>query len=49
MPVPSFAVELCRGPASRRSGHAGAFQHATMCSPDEAVEAGFLDEITDMS
>ena len=48
MPVPSFAVELCRDRLAKK-WLTRCLQHATMCSPDEAVEAGFLDEITDMS
>lgn len=44
MPVPRFGVELCRD----RLAHAWftrCVQHAHICSPDEAVAAGFLDEV----
>ena len=44
MPVPAFGVELCRD----RLSHAWftrCVQHATLCSPTEAVDAGFLDEV----
>jgi enoyl-CoA hydratase len=44
MPVPTFGVELCRD----RLSHAWftrCVQHATLCSPTEAVAAGFLDEV----
>jgi enoyl-CoA hydratase/carnithine racemase len=44
MPVPGFGVELCRDRLSKR-WFTRCVQHATLCSPDEAVDAGFLDEI----
>jgi enoyl-CoA hydratase len=47
MPVPSFGVELCRDRLSR-AWFTRCVQHATLCSPDEAVAAGFLDEVVPM-
>ena len=47
MPVPSFAVELCRDRLAKK-WLTRCLQHATMCSPEEAVEANFLDETTEM-
>ncbi len=47
MPVPAFAVELCRDRLAKK-WFTRCLQHAQMCSPDEAVEAGFLDETTEM-
>ena len=44
MPVPSFAVELCRDRLSP-SWFVRCVQSATLCTPAEAVEAGFLDEV----
>jgi enoyl-CoA hydratase len=44
MPVPSFGVELCRDRLSP-AWFTRCVQHATLCSPSEAVEAGFLDEV----
>ncbi len=44
MPVPQFGVELCRDRLSP-SWFIRCVQHATLCSPAEAVAAGFLDEV----
>ena len=44
MPVPAFAVELCRDRLSKRS-FTRAVQLACIHDPAEAVEAGFLDEV----
>jgi enoyl-CoA hydratase len=44
MPVPSFGVELCRDRLSP-AWFTRCVQNATLCSPAEAVEAGFLDEV----
>lgn len=44
MPVPSFGVELCRDRLSP-AWFTRCVQNATLCSPTEAVEAGFLDEV----
>ena len=44
MPVPSFAVELCRDRLAKR-WFTRCLQHARLCSPAEAVDAGFLDEV----
>lgn len=44
MPVPTFGVELCRDRLSR-AWFTRCVQHATLCSPAEAVAAGFLDEV----
>jgi enoyl-CoA hydratase len=44
MPVPTFGVELCRDRLSP-AWFIRCVQHATLCSPDEAVQAGFLDEV----
>jgi enoyl-CoA hydratase len=44
MPVPSFGVELCRDRLSP-AWFTRCVQHATLCSPTEAVQAGFLDEV----
>lgn len=46
MPVPRFAVELCRDRLSP-AWFTRCVQHARICSPTEAVEAGFLDEVVD--
>ncbi|MEZ5320992.1 MAG: crotonase/enoyl-CoA hydratase family protein [Microthrixaceae bacterium] len=43
MPVPLFAVELCRDRLSP-PWFARCIQSAELCSPDTAVTAGFLDE-----
>jgi enoyl-CoA hydratase len=47
MPVPSFGVEFCRARLSP-AWFTRCVQHATLCSPDEAVPAGFLDEVVAM-
>lgn len=44
MPVPSFGVELCRDRLTP-SWFIRCVQHATLCSPTEALDAGFLDEV----
>ena len=44
MPVPTFGVELCRDRLSN-AWFTRCVQHATLCSPAEAVQAGFLDEV----
>lgn len=44
MPVPTFGVELCRDRLSP-AWFTRCVQHATLCSPAEAVQAGFLDEV----
>lgn len=44
MPVPAFAVELCRDRLSKRS-FTRAIQLARIHDPAEALEAGFLDEV----
>ncbi|MFN8052538.1 MAG: crotonase/enoyl-CoA hydratase family protein [Acidimicrobiales bacterium] len=44
MPVPSFAVELCRDRLAKK-WFTRCVQHAELTSPDHAVEAGFLDEV----
>jgi enoyl-CoA hydratase len=44
MPVPSFGVELCRDRLAK-AWFTRCVQHATLCSPTEAVAAGFLDEV----
>ena len=44
MPVPVFAVELCRNRLSKRWFDRCVAQ-AYLCSPAEAVEAGFVDEV----
>ncbi len=46
MPVPSFAVELCRDRLSP-AWFTRCVQHAHICSPAEALSAGFLDEVVD--
>jgi enoyl-CoA hydratase len=46
MPVPAFAVELCRDRLSKRS-FTRAIQLAHVHTPAEALEAGFLDELVD--
>ena len=48
MPVPKFAVELCR--ARLQSSHfTRALQHAETFAPDPAVAAGFLDEVVELA
>lgn len=47
MPVPAFAVEMCRDRLNP-AWFTRCLQHAVMCSPKDAVEAGFLDETTEM-
>jgi enoyl-CoA hydratase len=44
MPVPGFGVELCRDRLAK-AWFTRCVQHATLCSPEEAVAAGFLDEV----
>ena len=44
MPVPGFAVELCRDRLSKRS-FTQAIQLARIHDPAEALEAGFLDQV----
>jgi len=44
MPVPKFAVELCRDRLVK-TWFTRCLQHAELCSPDTAVLAGFLDEV----
>lgn len=44
MPVPKFAVELTRDRLAMR-WFTRCVQHAELCSPELAVEAGFLDEV----
>jgi enoyl-CoA hydratase len=44
MPVPGFAVELCRDRLVK-TWFTRCVQHAELCSPDTAVAAGFLDEV----
>ncbi len=46
MPVPAFAVEICRDRLSPR-GFTRAIQLARIHSPAEALEAGFLDEVVE--
>ena len=46
MPVPSFAVELCRDRLSPRHFNQ-AVQLGHIHSPEEALAAGFLDELVD--
>lgn len=48
MPVPSFAVELCRDRLAKKWFNR-CLQLATLCSPAEAVEANFLDEAVDLA
>jgi enoyl-CoA hydratase len=47
MPVPSFGVELCRDRLSP-AWFTRCVQHARLCTPTEAVAAGFLDEVVAM-
>jgi len=44
MPVPTFGVELCRDRLSR-AWFTRCVQQAELCSPTNAVAAGFLDEV----
>jgi enoyl-CoA hydratase len=44
MPVPTFGVELCRDRLAK-AWFTRCVQHATLCSPTDAVAAGFLDEV----
>jgi enoyl-CoA hydratase len=48
MPVPSFGVELCRDRLAK-AWFTRCVQHATLCSPSEAVAANFLDEVVPMA
>ena len=47
MPVPSFAVELCRDRLAKR-WFTRCVQQAELCAPEQAVEAGFLDEVVEL-
>jgi enoyl-CoA hydratase len=47
MPVPAFGVELCRDRLSP-AWFTRCVQHATLCTPTDAVAAGFLDEVVAM-
>ena len=47
MPVPTFGVELCRDRLAK-AWFTRCVQHATLCSPTQAVAAGFLDEVVPM-
>ncbi len=44
MPVPTFGVELCRDRLTH-TWFTRCVQHAHLCTPAEAVAAGFLDEL----
>ena len=44
MPVPAFGVELCRD-RLRKKWFTRCIQHAHICDPDEALDAGFIDEV----
>ncbi len=44
MPVPSFAVELCRD-RIRKRWFTRCLQHAEIVGPADALDAGFLDEV----
>jgi enoyl-CoA hydratase len=44
MPVPGFAIGMCRD-RLRKTWFQRCLQLAYICSPAEAVEAGFLDEV----
>jgi enoyl-CoA hydratase len=46
MPVPAFAVELCRDRLSPR-WYTRSIQLAESLSPDQALDAGFLDEVVE--
>jgi enoyl-CoA hydratase len=48
MPVPAFGVELCRDRLSS-AWFTRCVQSATLCSPAEAVLAGFLDEVVPLA
>lgn len=48
MPVPTFAVELCRD-RLRKSHFTRSLQHAELFGPDAAVDAGFLDEVVPLA
>jgi enoyl-CoA hydratase len=47
MPVPAFAVELTRDRLAKR-WFTRCVQQAELCSPDQAVDAGFLDEVVEL-
>jgi len=47
MPVPVFGVELCRDRLAKR-WFTRCVQHAHLCTPDEALDAGFLDEVVEL-
>lgn len=44
MPVPTFAVELCRD-RIRKRWFTRCLQHAEVLAPADALDAGFLDEV----
>jgi enoyl-CoA hydratase len=48
MPVPAFGVELCRDRLSP-AWFTRCVQSATLCTPDQAVDAGFLDEVVPLA
>ncbi len=48
MPVPTFGVELCRDRLSP-AWFTRCVQSATLCSPSDAVQAGFLDEVVPLA
>jgi enoyl-CoA hydratase len=47
MPVPTFGVELCRDRLSP-AWFTRCVQQAELCSPQDAVAAGFLDEVVEL-
>jgi enoyl-CoA hydratase len=47
MPVPGFGVGLCQQRLSKR-WFDRCVQLAYICSPDEALDAGFVDELTEL-
>jgi enoyl-CoA hydratase len=47
MPVPKFAVELTRDRLAKK-WFTRCVQHAELCNPDQAVDAGFLDEVVEL-
>ncbi len=46
MPVPQFATELCRNRLAK-AWFTRCLQHAEVVDPQQAVEAGFLDEVVE--
>jgi len=48
MPVPKFAVELTRDRLAKK-WFTRCVQHAELCSPEQAVDAGFLDEVVPLA